>query len=99
MPPISTPTAPPLASEAPHQPSAHARSRGWVKVMVTMVRVTGARMAAPSPWTARAAMSVPDVGARPQIRLATVKTVSATRNIRRLPNRSAVRPPSSRKPA
>ena len=99
MPPISTPTAPPLASDALHTPSARERSRASVNVVVTMVRVTGERMAAPTPCTARAVIMAQPVGARPHTRLARVNTSSPTRNMRRRPKRSAMRPPSSRNPA
>ena len=99
MPPISTPTAPPLASEALHMPSARERSLASVNVVVTMVSVTGERMAAPTPCTARAVIMAHPFGANPHTRLATVNTRRPTRNMRRRPNRSATRPPRSRKPA
>ena len=80
-------------------PSARARSRGSVKVVVRMVSVAGASIAAPRPCTARAITSASAPGARPHTRLASVNSVSPQTNTRRRPYRSAARPPSSRKPA
>ena len=54
--------------------------------------------AAPSPWTARAAISDVSDQASPAKSEASVKTTRPTRNNRRRPRRSAARPPRSRKP-
>jgi hypothetical protein len=56
-PPSRTPAAPPLPATAPHTPSARLRSAPSWKVVVTIERAAGERIAAPSPCTARAAMS------------------------------------------
>jgi hypothetical protein len=58
----------------------------------------GAVNAALTPFTNRSAMRSEPSLASPPSAEARTKTPSATRNIRRLPKRSAARPPSSRKP-
>jgi len=62
-PPITGPSAaPPDATDA-HTPMATARSRSSVKVSRMMASVAGIIIEAPTPSSARAAMSAPDVGA------------------------------------
>jgi hypothetical protein len=55
-------------------------------------------IAAPRPWTARAPNSTPALLARPQTSEASVNSTRPTMKTRRRPSRSAIRPPSSRKP-
>jgi hypothetical protein len=99
MPPTSTPVAAPLAAVADQAPSALRRAAGSVNVVVIRLSVAGARIAPPMPCTARAAISDAPFCARPPTRLNNVNTANPDRNTRRRPNKSAARPPSSRKPA
>ena len=55
---------------------------------VSRVSVSGIMMAAPTPWTARAAISESMPGAMAAAADAPVKTVMPTRKSRRRPNRS-----------
>jgi curli biogenesis system outer membrane secretion channel CsgG len=64
-----------------------------------MASVVGVTSAAPSPCTARAAMSTSAEPARPAASEAVVKTANPIRNRRLRPNASARRPPASRRPA
>src|SRR3954454_17533494 len=97
-PPNSTPAAPPEPATAPHTPNARLRSAPSAKVVVTIESAAGERMAAPRPWTARAATSQPGLWARPPASEASEKRMRPATNTRRRPSRSAMRPPSSRKP-
>ena len=56
-------------------------------------------MAAPSPWTTRAATKPGSVFAIPQKAEPTVKTTMAAQNTSRAPNRSAAQPPGRMKTA
>ena len=98
MPPSSTPTAPPEPATAPHTPIALLRSGPSAKVTVRIDSAAGETIAAPSPWAARAAMSMPSLVENPPTSEATLNTTSPRMNILRRPTRSATRPPSSRKP-
>ncbi len=55
--------------------------------------------APPRPWTARATISTPLVGARPPLSEARPNSSSAATNVRRCPKMSATRPESIKKPA
>ena len=83
-PPMSGPAATPRPEMPPHRPTAAPRRSTGIAV-VTSVRPTGASTAAPSPWTARNAMSRPRVGASAQAALDAVKTASPVRKVRRRP--------------
>ena len=61
-PPASTPTAAPEPPTAPQTPSALFRSAPSVNVVETIERPAGETIAAPRPWTARAAISTPLAG-------------------------------------
>ena len=98
MPPKSTPAAAPLPPIAPQIPSALLRSEPSSNVVVMIESVAGEMIAAPSPCTARAAISTPIESARPQASDATAKSAMPIMNMRRRPSRSAARPPSRRKP-
>ena len=98
-PPSNTPALVPAADTALHTPSARARSDPSGNCVVMIVSVAGASTAAPSPLRERARMSVDPLWAKPPARLAAVKMPSPIRNTRRRPNKSAARPPSSRRPA
>jgi hypothetical protein len=65
---------------------------------VIIVSVAGASTAAPSPLSARDSTRADRLEAKPPARLAAVKMASPAMNIRRRPNRSEARPPSSRNP-
>ncbi|GAA2700531.1 hypothetical protein GCM10010412_097730 [Nonomuraea recticatena] len=67
--------------------------------VVRIVSVAGATTAAPSPWIVRAAISSSGVVASPPARPAIANTARPAAKVRLRPNRSAVRPPSSRNPA
>jgi hypothetical protein len=97
-PPRSTPAAPPLPATAPHTPSALLRSAPSLNVVVTIESAAGDRIAAPRPCTARAAISCPSVSANPPASEASANSTRPDMNTRRRPSRSAMRPPSSRKP-
>ena len=97
-PPSSAPAAAPLPAIPPQMPRARLRSRPSVKVVARMDSAAGESKAPPKPWTARNAISDPSDQARPHMSEAPVKTASPVMKIRRRPNRSARRPPSSRKP-
>ncbi|OJU83561.1 MAG: hypothetical protein BGO11_04925 [Solirubrobacterales bacterium 70-9] len=97
-PPSSTPAAPPEPATAPHTPSALLRSAPSLKVTATIERAAGERIAAPSPWTARAAISWPESAASPPASEASAKRTSPAMKRRRRPSRSASRPPSRRQP-
>ena len=98
MPPSSTPATAPKAPTAPQAPSAVLRSLPSANVVVRIERAAGEMIAAPRPWSARAAISAPSLHARPDNSDATVNTTMPTRNTRRRPRRSAARPPSRRNP-
>ena len=98
MPPISTPAAAPLPPTAPQAPSALFRSLPSVKVTEMIESAAGVTIAAPSPWTPRATISIPDDVASPQTSEAAPKSASPIMNMMRRPIRSAARPPRSRKP-
>ena len=98
IPPASTPMAPPPERTKPKIPIAFARSAGSVKSIIVSESATAATSAPPRPCTARATTSWPCVVARPQASEARVKSAIPVRNMRRCPNRSPSRPPSSRKP-
>src|SRR3954454_12952742 len=98
MPPSRTPAAPPEPATAPHTPMARLRSAPSSKSTVTSERAAGDSSAAPRPWTARAEISHTSFWARPPAREAPANRMRPAMNIRRRPIRSAMRPPSSRKP-
>src|SRR6202035_1357366 len=59
IPPNSTPAAPPAPTIAPQTPSARLRSAPSAKVVVRIDSAAGETIAAPRPWTARAASRHP----------------------------------------
>ena len=98
MPPSSTPAAPPEPATAPQTPSALLRSAPSSKISVTSDRAAGDSSAAPRPWTARAAINQTSFWASPPASEAPANRIRPAMNMRRRPSRSAMRPPSSRKP-
>ena len=97
-PPRSRPTAPPPAAIALQTPSALVRSSCRVNVVVMIESAAGETRAPPSPWSARPAISIPDVCARPLSSEAALNTITPAANNRLRPSRSVARPPSNRKP-
>ena len=97
-PPSSTPAAPPLPETAPQIPSAKLRSLPSGNVVVRIDSAAGETSAAPSPWRARKPIREPSDQASPSSSELAVKSASPAMNRRRLPSRSAMRPPSSRTP-
>ena len=65
MPPSRTPTAPPDPATAPQTASALLRSVPSANVVVRIESAAGEIRAAPSPWTARAAISMTSLWANP----------------------------------
>ena len=90
------PTTGPIASasaDTPAQvPIALPRSSGG-KVTVMIESVAGIMNAAPTPWTARPAISQPWSGASPIAALDSANTTTPKRNMRRRPRMSPSRPP------
>ncbi len=91
QPPTSGPTAamPPIVE--PQTAKAMARSRP-AKTAFTVDRVDGRIIAAPTPCSTRAAMSIVPPTANPARTLATTKTTMPRRNSRRRPWMSPTRP-------
>ena len=87
--------APPMPAMAPNTPNARARSLGMVNVVVSTDSAAGARTAANTPCSARAPTSSSNVCAAPPSAEAAAKPTSPMRNMRRRPNMSERRPPSS----
>ncbi len=79
-------------------PKAFPRSLGSVKVVVSSDSADGARTAAKTPCSARAANSIAGVVAAPPIAEAVAKPISPMTKVRLRPTRSAIRPPSSSRP-
>ena len=98
IPPSSTPAAPPAPATAPQIPRARLRSAPSANVTVMIDSAAGATIAAPRPWTARAAISQPSDWAIPPANEASENTTRPSMNMRRRPSRSATRPPSRRNP-
>ena len=86
-PPTSGPIATPRPEIPDHRPSTSPRLPAG-NASESSVSVSGMTAAAPAPWTARAAISTPVVGASAAAAEATVKTPSPIANMRRRPKRS-----------
>ena len=93
MPPSAGPMAVVIADAPAHVPMARPRRSGG-KAAERIARLCGTRSAAPKPWTARAAISQPTVGARAQASEASANTTVPVSNSRRRPNRSPAAPPT-----
>ena len=83
-----------MPNTAPHTPTACARSRGSVNVLVTIDIATGLSIEPPTACTTRNAISSPMLGARLHSSEASENTASPATKTRRRPNRSAVEPDS-----
>ena len=81
-----------------HAPIAAPRSSRR-KLASSSARLPGVSSAAPTPWIARAAISVSISGAREQSTEATANQATPDTNTRRRPKRSPSEPPISSSPA
>ena len=93
-PPITGPSAMLTPTTAAHTPTACARSRGFVKVLVMIDIATGLSIDPPTAWTMRKTTSVVWSGARLHRREPMEKTISPATKVRLRPKRSAVDPES-----
>ena len=97
-PPASRPIdAPPEATKL-YTPIAFAWSRAFGNIVTIIPRMTADVSAPPMPWRKRAPMSSSRLSAIPQSSDATVNITRPTRNTRRRPSRSPIRPASSSRP-
>ena len=99
QPPTIGPSAIAAPVIAPHMPIARARSPRSVNTFVISDSVEGNTIAAPTPITARAAISWPGLSISPPARLATPKTDRPASSIPLRPNRSDRLPAASTDPA
>src|SRR5919198_1100711 len=97
-PPAITPTVAPPAPRPPQIPSALLRSAPSGNMFITSDRAAGSMIAAPMPWTARAAIMKPAPVASAAASDAALNSASPSIRTRRRPSRSAARPPSSKNP-
>ena len=88
QPPTIGPIAMATPAIAPHKPMARARSLRSVKTLEISESVAGNVIAAPSPITARAAMSCAGLVVKPPARLAVPTTASPASSMPLRPNRS-----------
>ncbi len=88
-----------MAPIAVQMPIALVRSFGSVNVAMMIASVVGISSAAPTPCTARLAISTAPLPASPAASDDTVNRARPARNVRRLPYTSATRPPTSSSPA
>ena len=98
-PPRTGPSARASALTAAQMPMAVLRSLTLVNVAMMMASVVGISSAAPTPCTARLAMSTPPLPASPAASEESVKTAMPTPNSLRRPYTSASLPPTSSSPA
>ena len=98
QPPRNGPIAVMIPPSPDHAPIAAARSSG-TKLASRIARLPGVSNAAPSPCSARAAMSTVVFGATAQSSDAPANHTTPVRNTRRRPNRSPSAPPRRRNPA
>lgn len=97
-PPSSGPTAAAAPMVEPHTANAWPRARP-VNVAFSRASEVGSIIAPPTPWTNRARISSPPLGADAASRLVTPKTARPSRKIRRAPYRSLRRPVTRRSAA
>ncbi len=88
QPPTIGPSAIATPALAPHKPMARARSARPVKTLEISESVAGKVMAAPSPITARTAISCPGLVVKPPATLAVPNTASPASSIPLRPKRS-----------
>ena len=97
-PPAISPADAPTAPVKANAPIARPCSAGWANSRTIMPRVTAEAIAAPAPWTNRAAISIAGPAASPHASEARTNTAIPARNIRLRPSRSPSRPLSSSSP-
>ena len=83
-----------MPNTAPHTPTAWARSRASVNVLVMIDIATGFIIEAPTAWSTRNSTRSPTLGATLHRSEAAEKTLRPTTKMRLRPNRSAVEPAS-----
>ena len=93
-PPTTGPSADDTPPSRPKMVKARMRSCGAYSACIS-VSTCGTMMAAQAPWTMRASTRPSADVARPQPSDATVKLATPHRNMRRWPNRSPMRPPTT----
>ena len=98
-PPSTGPSAIETPTTAPHTPTACARSRGSVKVLVMIDIATGLSIEPPTACIIRNAISMPNEPATLQSSEPAEKIARPVMNVRRRPNLSAVEPERSRSEA
>jgi len=98
-PPTTGPRARASAPTAAQMPTAMLRSLRLVNAAMMMASVGGISSAAPTPCTARLAMSTSPLPASPAASEEKVNTAVPIRNILRRPNTSESLPPTSSSPA
>ena len=81
-----------MPNPAPQIPTACARSRGSVNVLVMIDIATGLSIEPPTAWSTRNATSASTLGARLHSSDASVNTARPVTNTRRRPNRSPIEP-------
>jgi hypothetical protein len=91
---MTGPRAREMPTTAPQTPTAWARSRGSVKVLVMMDMATGLSMEPPTAWSIRKTTRSSRFGAKLHSSDPAENTDSPTMNVRRRPNRSAIEPDS-----
>ena len=94
-PPAIRPTAPPATLIAAYTPIARFRGGPSGKVVAISASAAAAIVAAPAPWTARAASSHAWEVANPPASDAAENSSSPAMNILRRPSRSPARPPAA----
>jgi hypothetical protein len=94
VPPTIGPSAIEMPNTAPHTPTACARSRGSVKVLVMIDIATGLSIEAPTAWRTRNTTRSSTLGARLHNSDATANTVKPRTKVRLRPKRSAIEPES-----
>ncbi len=97
-PPSSSPIDAPPDETAAKSAKARLRAASSGALVVSRARTLGAAIAAPTPWTARAATSWPGVWASPPTIEARVKRVRPISKSRSRPRTSPRRPPRSSRP-
>ena len=97
-PPAMSPTAAPTPLIAAYTPIARLRGGPSGNAVAISASAVGATIAPPTPCSARAASSQPGEVANPPASDAAENSSSPAVNIRRRPNRSPARPPSSSRP-
>jgi len=81
-----------------HAPIALTRSLPSANDVVSVDSAAGVIIAAPSPWASRAPISMAALAASPPASDDSPNSAVPAISIRRRPNRSAARPPTSRNP-